>query len=57
MQVPFLRPLVLGKGGVGRAFDDYDQAAEIIESIRSKVNAKAYDDHPMLQQVGLSGPS
>ena len=57
MEVPFLRPLVLGKGGVGRAFDDYDQAAEIIESIRSKVNAKAYDDHPILQQVGLSGPS
>ena len=57
MQVLFLRPLVLGKGEVGRAFNDYDQAAEIIESIRSKLNAKAYDDHAMLQQVGLSGPS
>ena len=37
----------MGKGDVGRAFDDYDQAAEIIESIRSKVNAKAYHDHAM----------
>ena len=47
MQVSFLRPLVLGKGEVGRAFNNYDQAAEIIESIRSKANATAYYDHPI----------
>ena len=33
-----VRPLVRGKGGVGRGFDDYNQAEEIIESIRLKIS-------------------
>ena len=33
-----VRPLVRGKGGVGRGFDDYNQAEEIIESIRSIIS-------------------